>query len=151
MRMGRSHLINRCKFHERIKGFFEKCLTSRSSRSISTLRQIDLNFTSRSTTILHPDRPQLHVQIDLNFTSRSTAISHSDWPQFHLQIDLNFMSRSTSMSRPDRPQCHIKIDLSLKCTKTCDKLCFQRNSLIVASPSDGAPQAVPVAKNYRRL
>ena len=41
--MGQSHLINRCKFHERIKGFFEKqirkvfCAKYFKSRSISIL------------------------------------------------------------------------------------------------------------------
>ena len=55
-----------------------------------------------------PDRSQtqFHVQIDLNFTSRSTSISRSDECKFHVQIDLNFTSRSTSrstsISRPGR-------------------------------------------------
>ena len=49
--------------------------------------------------ISRPDRPQFYVQIDLNSTSRSTSILRPDRSQFYVQIDFNFASRSTSISR----------------------------------------------------
>ena len=66
--------------------------------------QIDLNFTSRSPSILRADRSQLYVQIDLNSTSRPTSILRPDRSQFYVQIKFNFTSRSTSILRPDRLQ-----------------------------------------------
>ena len=55
--------------------------------------QIDLNFTSNSTSILRPIRSQFYVQFDLNFTSNSTSILHPIRPQFYVQFDFNFTSR----------------------------------------------------------
>ena len=68
--------------------------------------KINSNFTSRSTSILCPGRPQFHVQIDFNFTSRSTSISCPDRPQSYVQIDFNF----TSVAKPCRRRAGI-IDL----------------------------------------
>ena len=56
---------------------------------------------------------QVYVQIDLYFTFRSTSILHPDRPQFFVQINLNFTSRSTSIFRPDRPEIYVQIDLNL--------------------------------------
>ena len=78
----------------------------KKNRTNTLLVQINLNFTSRSTSILRPDRPQFYIRFDFNFTSRSTSISRPDRPQFHIQIDLTFTFRSTSIPRPDRPQSH---------------------------------------------
>ena len=66
--------------------------------------QIDLNCTSRSISILRPNRPQSYVQFDLNFTSDSTSILRPIRPQFYVQFDLNFTFNSTSILRPIRPQ-----------------------------------------------
>mgnify|MGYP004022898111 CR=1 FL=1 len=49
--------------------------------------QIDLNFTSRSTSILHPDRPL--------FTSRSTSILRSDRPQFYVRFTCKLYVRAS--------------------------------------------------------
>ena len=61
--------------------------------------QIDLNFTSNSTSILHPIRPHFYVQFDLNFTSNSTSILHPIRPQFYVQFDLNFTSNLIPMGQ----------------------------------------------------
>ena len=71
--------------------------------------QIDFNSTSRSTSILRPDRPQFYVQFDFNFTSNSISILRPIRPQFHVQFDLNFTSNSTSILHPIRPQFYIQI------------------------------------------
>ena len=109
MRMGRSHLINRCKLHEIIKGFFQKYLLKNSFRKIFHV-QIDLNSTSRSTSILRPIRSQFYVQFDLNSTSNSTSILHPIRPQFHVQFDLSFTSNSTSILRSIWPQFYVQIE-----------------------------------------
>ena len=119
MRMGRSHLITRCEFRERIKGFVETYFSKNISRPDRSqfYVQIDLNLTSRSTLILRPIRPQFcvqfetsilrpirfqfYIQFDFNFTSNSTSILRSIRPQFYIQFELNFTSNSTSILRPD--------------------------------------------------
>ena len=65
---------------------------------------LELYFTSRSTSILHPVRSQFYVQFDLNFTSRSTSILRPIRSQFYVQfdLDLNFTSNSTSILDPIR-------------------------------------------------
>ena len=67
---------------------------------------------------LRPDRPQFYIQIDLNFTSRSTSMLRPDRSQFYVQVDLNLTSRSTSILRPGRPQFYIQIDLNFTFTST---------------------------------
>ena len=62
------------------------------------------NFTSNSTSILRPIRPQFYIQFDLNFTSNSTSILLPIRPQFYVKFGLNFTSNSTSILRPDRSQ-----------------------------------------------
>ena len=154
MRMGRSHLINRCKFHERIKGFFEKYCSKSIFRKLFHV-QIDFNSTSRSISISGPDRLQFHVQININFTSRSTSISRPDRGpgdnsetsiarpdrlQFYVQIDLNFTCRSTSILRPDRPQfyvrftCKLYVRASIPKLHNYKKIKYQLGSAHAASP-----------------
>ena len=76
------------------------------------------------------NRLQFQVQIDLNFTSRSTSISHPDPPQFHIQIDLNLPSWSTSISRPDRTQFHVQVELNFTPISTPSWVinCLQKNN-----------------------
>ena len=100
------------KESKKSKNVFSKKYISRPDRSQFYV-QIDLNFTSRSTSTLRQDRSQLYVQIDLSFTSRSNSILLPDRSQFYVQIDFNFTSRSTSISHPDRPQLYVQIDLNL--------------------------------------
>ena len=65
----------------RRKNSDEKILTKKFRRNF---------FTSMSTSILRPCRPQLYVHVDLNYTSMSTSIIRPIRPQLYVQFDLNY-------------------------------------------------------------
>ena len=106
-----------------VKKFFEKYFSHNIfSKNIFRKVFFEKYFTSRSISILRPDRFQFYVQIDLNFTSRSTSILRPDRSQFYVQIDLNFTSRSTSSLRPDRPQFYVRFTCKLYVRASIPKL-----------------------------
>ena len=59
---------------------------------------VDLNFTSMSTSIIRPCRPQLYVHVDLNFTSMSTwqraktLVSKRDLASFTYLLPISCLS-----------------------------------------------------------
>ena len=100
--------------------------------------QFDLNFTSNSTLILRPIRPQFYVQFDLNFTSNSISTLRPIRSQIYVHFDLNFTSNSISILCSIRPQFYVQFDLNFTSNSTSiflwSDVCISQNKAANATP-----------------